>query len=64
MGKDEDNKSGFDAAQATHKSNPLPRIGRMILCVLSMGMMYPNAFTESVDIKSYESDARKESRTK
>jgi hypothetical protein len=62
MGKADDDKSSFDAAQATHKSNPLPRIGRMILCVLSMGMMYPNAFTEGVDIKSYESDARKEAR--
>jgi len=57
MGKAENNKAAFDAAQATHKNNPLPRIGRMIICVISMGMVYPNAFTESVDIKSYEESA-------
>ncbi len=60
MGKADDDKAAFDAAQTTHKSNPLPRIGRMILCVISMGMIYPNAFTESVDIASYEAEGRKE----
>ena len=54
MGKAEDDKTKHDAAQELHKSNPLPRIGRMVLCVLSMGMIYPNAFSESVDIADYE----------
>ncbi len=54
MDKAESNKVDFDAAQTTHKSNPLPRIGRMIVCVLSMGMVYPNAFIESVDVVDYE----------
>jgi len=54
MGKAEDNKASHDAAQDLHKSNPLPRIGRMILCVLTMGMAFPNAFSESVDIADYE----------
>ena len=53
MGKAE-NTVAFDAAQAKHKSNALPRIGRMIICVLTMGMAYPNAFVESVDIGDYE----------
>jgi hypothetical protein len=54
MGKAEDNKATFDAAQSSHKTNPLPRIGRMIVCVLTMGMAFPNAFSESVDIADYE----------
>ena len=54
MGKAEEKKAAFDAAQSTHKSNPLPRIGRMIICVLTMGMVFPNAFSESVDITDYE----------
>ncbi|NBR30110.1 MAG: hypothetical protein EBT83_17160 [Betaproteobacteria bacterium] len=54
MGKAEDNKATFDTAQSAHKSNPLPRIGRMIVCVLTMGMAFPNAFSESVDIADYE----------
>ena len=54
MGKAEDNKAAFDAAQSEHKSNALPRIGRMIACVLTMGMAFPNAFSESVDIADYE----------
>lgn len=54
MGTAEDSKMKHDAAQVTHKSNPLPRIGRMILCVLTMGMAFPNAFSESVDIADYE----------
>ena len=62
MAKAEDNKAAFDAAQSTHKSNPLPRIGRMIVCVLTMGMAFPNAFSESVDISDY--DARNNHATK
>ena len=54
MGKAEDNKATFDTAQSAHKSNPLPRIGRMIVCVLTMGMAFPNAFSESVDIADYD----------
>lgn len=54
MGKAEDNKTTFDTEQSAHKSNPLPRIGRMIVCVLTMGMAFPNAFSESVDIVDYE----------
>lgn len=54
MNKAEDSKAKFDAAQSAHKSNPLPRIGRMIICVLSMGMIFPNAFTESIDVADYD----------
>lgn len=54
MGKAENNQANFDPAQTTHKSNPLPRIGRMVLCVLSMGTVYPNAFVQSVDVADYE----------
>ena len=54
MGQAEDSKTKHDAAQESPKTNPLPRIGRMVLCVLSMGMIYPNAFSESVDIVDYE----------
>lgn len=54
MGKAEDSKTKHDAAAAAHKENPLPRIGRMIVCVLTMGMAFPNAFSESVDIADYE----------
>jgi hypothetical protein len=54
MGNADDSKTKFNAAEAANKTNPLPRIGRMILCVLSMGMIYPNAFSESVDIADYE----------
>jgi len=54
MGKADDHKAAFDAAQSIHKTNPLPRIGRMIVCVLTMGMAFPNAFSESVDIVDYE----------
>jgi hypothetical protein len=54
MGKAQDSKTKFDAAQVVHKANPMQRVGRMILCVLSFGMIYPNAFSESVDIADYE----------
>ena len=54
MGKSEDNKSAQGTAQSSSKNNPLPRIGRMIVCVLTMGMAFPNAFTESVDIADYD----------
>lgn len=54
MGKAEDSRTKYDAAQVVHKANPLQRVGRMILCVLSFGMVYPNAFSESVDIADYE----------
>lgn len=62
MAKAEDNKAAFDAAQSTHKTNPLPRIGRMIVCVLTMGMAFPNAFSESVDITDYEARNNKASK--
>ena len=52
MGKAGDKKA-FDAAPSTHKTHPLSRIGRMIICVLTMGMVFPNAFSESVDITGY-----------
>jgi hypothetical protein len=54
MGKAEDNKAAYDAAQTANKNSPLPRIGRMIVCVLTMGMAFPNAFSESVDIADYD----------
>jgi hypothetical protein len=54
MGTAEDSKTKFDASTEAHKSNPLPRIGRMIVCVLTMGMAFPNAFSESVDVADYE----------
>jgi hypothetical protein len=54
MGKAEDDKAAFDAAQSANKRSPLPRIGRMIVCVLTMGMAFPNAFSESVDIADYD----------
>lgn len=46
----------FEKAQAEHRSNPLARMGRMAICVLSLGMVYPNAFAESVDIAAYEAE--------
>jgi hypothetical protein len=54
MAQERDSKTEFAASEAAHKKSPLPRIGRMILCVLSMGMIYPNAFTEGVDMEAYE----------
>jgi hypothetical protein len=54
MGTAEDSKTKHDAAQESRKTNPLPRIGRMVLCVLTMGMAFPNAFSENVDIADYE----------
>ena len=62
MGKAEESKAAFDAAQTAHSNNPAARIGRMILCVLTMGFAFPNAFIESVDIDDYEarSNTRKE----
>jgi hypothetical protein len=62
MGIAEESKAAFDAAQTAHSNNPLARIGRMILCVLTMGFAFPNAFSESVDIDDYE--ARSKSRPK
>ena len=62
MGMAEESKAAFDAAQTAHSNNPLARIGRMILCVLTMGFAFPNAFSESVDIDDYE--ARSKSRPK
>lgn len=32
----------------------MARVGRMAICVLSLGMLYPNAFAESVDVGSYD----------
>ena len=64
MGKADDKKAKHDAAQVVHKGNPLPRVGRMILCVLSFGMIYPNAFIESIDIDAYEKSARNEHNAK
>lgn len=54
MGKAEDNKAAQGTAQSSGKKSPLPRIGRMIICVLTMGMAFPNAFSESVDISDYD----------
>ena len=54
MGKAEESKAAFDAAQTAHSNNPAARLGRMILCVLTMGFAFPNAFSESVDIDDYE----------
>ena len=62
MGIAEESKAAFEAAQTAHSNNPLARIGRMILCVLTMGFAFPNAFSESVDIDDYE--ARSKSRPK
>lgn len=44
----------LDAVDPVDKSSQFARIGRMILCVLSMGLIYPNAFTEGVNIQEYE----------
>ena len=62
MGITEESKGAFDAAQTKHGNNPLPRIGRMIICVLTMGFVFPRAFIESLDISDYEtrSNTRKE----
>ena len=49
----------FEKTQAEHRGNPLARVGRMAVCVLSLGMIYPNAFVESVDIATYEEQAKK-----
>ena len=54
MGKAEENKSAQGTVQSSGKNSPLPRIGRMIVCVLTMGMAFPNAFSESVDIADYD----------
>ena len=54
MGKAEGDKAAQGEAQSGNKNSPLPRIGRMIVCVLTMGMAFPNAFSESVDIADYE----------
>ena len=62
MVKAEDDKTQSGAAPKSQKPNPLPRIGRMVLCVLSMGMIYPNAFSESVDIADYESRSNRSSK--
>ena len=62
MGKAEESKVAYEAAQTAHSNNPLARIGRMILCVLTMGFAFPNAFSESVNIDDYEvrSNTRKD----
>ena len=54
MGKAEESKGAFEDEQEKHGNNPLPRIGRMIVCVLTMGFAFPRAFIESVDIDDYE----------
>ena len=54
MAQPKNSKAEFEAAEAAHKENPLPRIGRMVLCVLSMGMIYPNAFSEGINMEDYE----------
>jgi hypothetical protein len=54
MGKVENGKTDFDASQTPRQRHPVRRIGRMILCVLSMGMIFPNAFTEGIDLQDYE----------
>lgn len=52
----------FEKSQAEHRSNPLARMGRMAVCVLSLGMIYPNAFVESVDVVAYEADNKAEAK--
>lgn len=61
MGKLEDSKAKHDAAQEAHKANPLKRVGRMIVCVFTMGMAFPNAFAETVDIADYEKRSKRTS---
>jgi len=51
--------SEFEKNQAEHRSKPFARMGRMVICVLSLGMIYPNAFVESVDVATYEEQAKK-----
>ena len=51
----EKNNEEFNKKQEEHRSNPMARLGRMAVCVISMGMIYPNAFVESVDISAYDS---------
>jgi hypothetical protein len=48
--------SEFENRQAEHRSKPLARMGRMAICVLSFGMIYPNAFIESVDVAAYDAE--------
>lgn len=46
----------FEKNQAEHRSKPFARFGRMAVCVLSLGMIYPNAFIESVDVAAYDNE--------
>ena len=54
MANPKSSQAEFEAAEAAHKKNPLPRISRMVLCVLSMGMIYPNAFSEGINMDEFE----------
>lgn len=58
----EESKGAFEAVQTKHGNNPLPRSGRMIVCVLTMGFVFSTAFSESVDIDDYK--IRSKTRTK
>ena len=35
-------------------SNPIARLGRFILFMLSCGYLYPHVLTENMDMKAYE----------
>jgi hypothetical protein len=52
----EEKTSEFENRQEKHRNNPLARMGRMAICVLSFGMIYPNAFIESVDVAAYDAE--------
>jgi hypothetical protein len=49
----------FETIQEAHRNNPFARIGRMAVCILSLGMIYPNAFVESIDIAAYEEQSKR-----
>lgn len=40
--------------------SPLARVSRMVVCVLSMGMIYPNAFVEDVNFRNYDEAGQQE----
>ena len=50
----ENKNTEFEQKQAEHRSNPMARLGRMAVCIISMGMIYPNAFIEGVDVAAYD----------
>ena len=50
--------------QTPEQQNTLARVGRMVACVLSMGMIYPNAFVEDMNFKTYDEAGQQESQKK